>query len=191
VGAVTGQAADAEILAAANEDPRAFALLYDRYAEQLYGYTRRRVGPDVAQDVIANTFLAAFRARGRYDPRRADVRTWLYSILSKELGSHHRKESARYRLYGRIRVEPVGADIADQVGEAVTAAAARAPLAAALARLSGRDRDVLLLVAWGELTYDEVAQALDIPVGTVRSRLNRARRKVRAVLADSDVKEMP
>jgi RNA polymerase sigma-70 factor (ECF subfamily) len=191
VWAVTAQATDAEILAAANEDPHAFALLYDRYAEQLYMYTRRRVGPDVAQDLVANTFLAAFRARGRYDPRRADARTWLYSILSKEIGSYYRKESARYRLYRRIRVDPMGEDPADRVGEAVTAAAARAPLAAALAGLSGRDRDVLLLVAWGDLTYDEVAQALAIPVGTVRSRLNRARRKVRAVLADKDVRGMP
>jgi DNA-directed RNA polymerase specialized sigma24 family protein len=85
VWAVTAQATDAEILVAANEDPHAFALLYDRYAEQLYTYTRRRVGPDVAQDLVADTFLAAFRARGRYDPRRADARSWLYSVVYKLL----------------------------------------------------------------------------------------------------------
>jgi RNA polymerase sigma-70 factor (ECF subfamily) len=191
VRAVTVQSTDAESLMAADGDTHAFALLYDRYAEQLYGYAQRRVGPDVAQDVVANTFLAAFRARERYEPSRCDLRTWLYSILSKELVTHYRKEAARYRLHARIPADPAGEDFADRVGDAVTAAAVWAPVAKALAGCSGRDRDVLLLVAWGDLSYEEVAQALEIPIGTVRSRLNRVRRKLRAELADLDVRGMP
>ena len=71
----------------------------------------------------------------------------------------------------------------DQVAADVTAGAMRGLLAAALAGLSAGDRDVLLLIAWEQLTYDETAHALGIPVGTVRSRLNRARSAVRAALA--------
>jgi RNA polymerase sigma-70 factor (ECF subfamily) len=130
---LTAEATDADLLAAAGENPHAFAVLYDRYAEGLYTYARRRVGPDVAPDLVANTFLAAFRARNRYDPRRAAARTWLYSILSKELASHYRAESARYRMYARLRADPAGEDIAERVGAVVTATAVRAALAVALA----------------------------------------------------------
>jgi RNA polymerase sigma factor (sigma-70 family) len=73
-------------------------------------------------------------------------------------------------------------DAVDAVVDRVSASAARNQLAAALAALPARDRDVLLLVAWGDFAYGDVASALGIPIGTVRSRLNRARRKVRAAL---------
>jgi RNA polymerase sigma factor (sigma-70 family) len=73
---------------------------------------------------------------------------------------------------------------ADRVDADVTAQSSRGELALALASLSAGDRDVLLLVAWGDFSYEEVARALNIPIGTVRSRLNRARRKVRAALGD-------
>jgi RNA polymerase sigma-70 factor (ECF subfamily) len=79
---------------------------------------------------------------------------------------------------------PVVDAVDERVVEQVTARAQRARLATALCRLSRADRNVLLLVAWGQLSYDEVAEAMSIPVGTVRSRLNRARRKVREALTD-------
>jgi RNA polymerase sigma-70 factor (ECF subfamily) len=75
---------------------------------------------------------------------------------------------------------------AERVAAGVTASASRPALVEALSGLARRDLDVLLLVAWGDLAYEEVARALGIPVGTVRSRLNRARRKVRAALGDTD-----
>ncbi len=86
------------------------------------------------------------------------------------------------RALARTGVDPIAETWSDRVEDRVTAQAARAPLAAALADLSVRDRHVLLLVAWADLSYLEVAEALDIPVGTVRSRLNRARKKLRSVL---------
>jgi RNA polymerase sigma factor (sigma-70 family) len=183
---------DATLIAASSAEPDRFAELYDRYAAQLYRYAHRRVGPAVAEDVVAETFLAAFAGRAGYDPGRPDARPWLFGILTRQLARHHRAERSDYRAMARAATEPATDDDADGVVTRVAAGAARAPLVAALAGLARRDRDALLLFAWGQLRYEEVAAALGIPVGTVRSRLNRARRKLRAALGDvnpTDTKE--
>jgi RNA polymerase sigma factor (sigma-70 family) len=177
---VLSDSPDAVVIAESRRDGDAFAILYDRYAGELYRYAYRRVGKEIAEDVVAEAFLAAFRARDRYDTSRPDARPWLFAIVTKELARHHRREKARYRALARSPVEPPPDELAEQVAGYVSAQAARRPLAAALARLPARDRDVLLLIAWGDLSYEEVARVLSIPVGTVRSRLNRARRRLRA-----------
>jgi RNA polymerase sigma factor (sigma-70 family) len=177
---------DAAVIRASLDDPDQFAVIYDRYAATLYRYAHQRVGADVADDVVADAFFAAFRARGQYDLSRPDARPWLFGILTRKLASHHRREMARYRAMARSAQEGVVDGPADEVAARVVADSARRPLAAALAALSPGDRDVLLLVAWGQLSYDEVAAALKIPPGTVASRLNRARRKVRKALGGLD-----
>lgn len=177
---------DAAIIQASLGDPDRFAAIYDRYAAILYRYAHQRVGEQIADDAVAETFLAAFRGRGQYDLSRPDARPWLFGILTRKLASHHRKEKARYRAMARSAPEGVLAGPADEVAARVIADSARRPLAAALAALSPGDRDVLLLVAWGQLSYEEVAAALRIPTGTVGSRLNRARRKVRKALGGVD-----
>jgi RNA polymerase sigma factor (sigma-70 family) len=91
-----------------------------------------------------------------------------------------------WRAFARTGIEPAAEGHADRVEHRVSAAAVRRELAAALADLAAGDRDVLLLIAWADLNYDEVAAALDTPAGTVRSRLNRARRKVREALGGQD-----
>jgi RNA polymerase sigma factor (sigma-70 family) len=177
---------DAAVIRASLADPDRFAVIYDRYAAMLYRYAHQRVGPEIADDVVAEAFLAAFRGRASYDLDRQDARPWLFGILTREMATHHRRERARYRAMARSAPEPVQDGPADQVAARVVAGAARGPLAAALAGLAPGDRDVLLLVAWGQLSYDEVADALHIPQGTVGSRLNRARRKVRKALGGLD-----
>jgi RNA polymerase sigma factor (sigma-70 family) len=177
---------DAAVIRASLREPDLFAVLYDRYAAQLYRYAHRRLGPEAAEDVVAEAFTAAFARREHYDTTRTDARPWLFGIVTKVVASHHRQEEARYRAVARSPLDVAAEGHADRVDARVAATAARGPLAAALARLSRGDRDVLLLVAWGDLSYEEVAQALAIPVGTVRSRLNRARRKVRAALGGVD-----
>lgn len=176
------ETSDARLLKESVRDPDRFGELYDRHSGQLYGYAFRRVGPDVADDVVAETFLAAFRHRHRYDASRPDALPWLFGIVTREISRHHRKEKARLRALSRIGPDPVVDGVAQRAADDVSARAARGQLASALARLSVRDRDVLLLIAWGGLSYDEVATALQIPVGTVRSRLNRARRQTREAL---------
>jgi RNA polymerase sigma factor (sigma-70 family) len=175
-----GEATDAEIIRASWHSPDRFGALYDRYATVLYGYACMRVGRSHAEDVVADTFLAAFAQRKGYDLTRNSARPWLFGILTNKIAERGRAEKTHYRAYARAWQSPVMDGIADRVADQVTAQAERGRLARALSRLSAADRHVLLLVAWGQLSYDEVAQALRIPTGTVASRMNRARRKVRA-----------
>jgi len=175
-------ATDAEIVRASWHTPDRFGVLYDRYARVLHGYASQRVGVTAAEDVVADTFLDAFAQRRRYDLTRADARPWLFGILSHKIARRSRAERAHYRAHARAWPPPPADGLADRVADQVSAQAQRGALAEALCRLSSGDRDVLLLIAWGQLSYEEVAQALNIPVGTVRSRLNRARRKVRQAM---------
>ncbi len=181
-----GEVTDAEIIRASWHSPDRFGALYDRYAMVLYGYACLRVGRSCADDVVADTFLAAFAQRQTYDVARSSARPWLFGILTNKIAERSRAEKIHYRAYARAWQNPVVEGIADRVADQVTAQAQRGRLVAALRRLSAGDRHVLLLFAWGQLSYDEVAQALRIPAGTVASRLNRARRKVRAALDDED-----
>ena len=173
---------DAELIARSVDDPAEFAPLFDRHATTVHRYLGRRVG-DLADDLLSETFLVAFRRRGAYRAEHVDVRPWLFGIATNLVHGHSRTERRRYKALARAGAEPDTAAGSDEVHARVDAAALRGPLAEALAGLEERDRDVLLLVAWGQLGYEEIAAVLEIPVGTVRSRLNRARRQTRAALA--------
>ncbi|MEU6278252.1 sigma-70 family RNA polymerase sigma factor [Streptomyces populi] len=174
---------DAETVVQSLEQPELFALLYDRYAPDIHRYAARRLGAAAADDITADTFLVAFRIRSRYDSTRANARPWLYGIAGNLIGKQRRAEVRALRALARTGHDPLAASGGEFWTEDTDSRiAAQGPLAGALAGLSAPDRHVLLLVAWAELTYQEVAEALDIPVGTVRSRLNRARRKVRTAL---------
>ncbi|MFF5846487.1 RNA polymerase sigma factor [Streptomyces massasporeus] len=170
---------DAELIRASLQEPERFAALFDRHAPAIHQYVARRLGRDAADDVTAETFLTAFRIRARFDPARAGVRPWLYGIAAKHIGRHRRQEVQALKLLARTGHDPVADSWTDSADDRVAAEAAARPLAGALARLSAGDRHVLLLFAWADFSYQEIAEALGIPVGTVRSRLNRARRKLR------------
>ncbi|SDJ71718.1 RNA polymerase sigma factor [Nonomuraea jiangxiensis] len=170
---------DATLIERSLREPETFALLFDRHAPLLHRYVTRRLGPSEAEDVVADTFLAAFQHRGGYDSGRSDARPWLYGIASNLIGKRRRAEAALYRAYVRSGVHPADGP---QVEDGLNTLAVNRPLARALLRLKPADRDVLLLVAWAELSYQEVAGALAIPPGTVASRLNRARAQIRQAL---------
>jgi RNA polymerase sigma-70 factor (ECF subfamily) len=173
---------DAEIIARSLNEPEVFATLFDRHAEAVHRYLGRRVG-DLADDLVSETFLIGFRRRSAYRPEHVEVRPWLIGIATNLVHGHVRSELRRYRALGRAAAEPLrhGADPGDSA-DRLDAQAMRGPLAGALAGLKARDRDVLLLFAWAQLSYEEIAAVLDIPLGTVRSRLNRARRQTRSAL---------
>ncbi|MGK5739245.1 RNA polymerase sigma factor [Micromonospora sp. URMC 103] len=189
VHTATGQT-DAEIIARMHGDPEMFAVVFDRYYPDVHGYVSRRLGRDVADDVAAETFLVAFDGWRRYDVRQPSARPWLFGIASNLIAGHQRAEARRYRALARMdqtTTDPDSADgPADRVAGRLDAQAVRARLAAALAGIAPSDREVLLLVAWADLSCEEVARALEIPAGTVRSRLHRARTRLRAALGDTD-----
>jgi RNA polymerase sigma factor (sigma-70 family) len=173
---------DAAVIEASRAEPDRFASLFDRHAPYIHRYLTRRVGRQAADDLVAETFLVAFRKRAGYDRRYRDARPWLYGIATNLVAQHRREEARQFRLRQAAGPDPVEHDHAERAALDVTAQSIRAPLADAVAGLAPPDRDVLLLIAWEQLSYDEVARALNIPVGTVRSRLHRARTKIREVL---------
>ncbi|HKE51810.1 MAG TPA: RNA polymerase sigma factor [Actinomycetes bacterium] len=166
--------------------PERFAVIFDRYAGQIHRYAARRLGPAAADDIVADAFLIAFRHRSRYDTSQASARPWLYGIATNLISRHRRSEVRMYRALARTGLDPVVEPDADRVANSVSAAAAGQQLATALAQLSTGDRHTLLLVAWADLSYEEVATALDVPIGTVKSRLHRARTTVRAALGNTN-----
>ncbi|MFJ8007521.1 RNA polymerase sigma factor [Streptomyces fagopyri] len=179
---VTTEADEAALIAASLTEPERFALLFDRHAPAIHRYVARRLGADAADDVTAETFLTAFRIRVRYDAGRASVRSWLHGIAARLISRHRRDEVKALRILARAGHDPVVVSWTDSADDRVVAQGSSRSLARALAGLSQGDRHALLLFAWADLTYAEIADALEIPVGTVRSRLSRARRKLRTAL---------
>jgi RNA polymerase sigma-70 factor (ECF subfamily) len=173
---------DAAIIERSLWEPEGFAAVFDRHYTRIHGFAGQRLGPSLADDVAAETFLVAFDRRERYDLSRADALPWLYGIASNLISRHHRAEVRQYRALARAGVGEVAESHADRVVTRLDAEAHRGPLMAALAEISAGDRDVLLLVAWAELTSEETGEALGIPAGTARSRLHRARKQLRAAM---------
>ncbi|MGK5552982.1 RNA polymerase sigma factor [Actinomadura kijaniata] len=180
-------AGDAAVIRESWEVPERFSVLFDRYAREIHRYAARRLGADavaLADDVTAETFLVAFRKRGRYDLRREDARPWLYGIAANLIARHRRTETRRLRALARV-TGPDGEAFEDRSVARIDARELQPRLAAALAGLKARERELFLLVAWAELSYEDAAVALGIPVGTVRSRLSRTRAKIRRALGES------
>lgn len=158
-------------------------MLYDRYFVEIHRYAAGRLGPQIADDVAAETFLVAFRKRESFDPARGTVRPWLYGIATNLVAQHRRSEMRRLEALQRAPVTGEADEgHEERVATRLAAAGVQGPLASALSGLPDGDRDVLLLVALADLSYEEVSQTLRIPFGTVGSRLNRVRRKLRAAL---------
>ncbi|HTI23625.1 MAG TPA: RNA polymerase sigma factor [Kutzneria sp.] len=167
------------------------ARLYDEHAPALRRYLARRIGPETADDLVAETFLTAMTGYAGYDQDRAPVRSWLYGIATNLLRRHLRQERRRYQATARLAARDVPGDGHDgAVADRVDADARVRALASALAKLAGPDLDVLLLTSWAGLDSNEVAEALDIPVGTVRSRLHRVRKSLRTCQGGSDATDV-
>jgi RNA polymerase sigma-70 factor (ECF subfamily) len=176
---------DTALVLRSRAEPGCFAELFDRYFGELHRYAARRLGRAGGDDVAAETFLVAFSQRRQFDPDRGSVRVWLYGIATNLIRGLWRDEERGYRAHARSATQAAThAAMEDQATSRVAAVASRDRILAAVADLAERDRDVLLLVVWGELSHEEVAAALAVPVGTVGSRLHRARRHLRAALSD-------
>lgn len=171
---------DAALIAASLECPVRFGAIFDRHATVLHRYLVRRLGPDEAESMVGEVFRIAFEKRHTYDPLRPVARPWLYGIATNLLAKHRRREARRLHAVARLashRLPP--SDLAEGVSGAVDAADLWPRVADAVTALPEPERDALVLHVWEGLSYDEVADALGIPVGTVRSRLNRARGRIR------------
>jgi len=165
--------------------PRAFATLFERHGTSVYRYLVRRVGYQNAEDLVGETFVTAFQSRARYDLSQPDARPWLFGIATNLSRHFWRSEERRRRRHVPGFGDEVTPDHGDEVTSCAFFANQEGAVARALAQLDDAHLDVLLLVAGPGFTYEEVATALGIPIGTVRSRMSRARQRLRELLGDS------
>jgi RNA polymerase sigma factor (sigma-70 family) len=182
----TGEVSDSRSIRASLTDPERFAEIFHRHWDEIYRYIARRLGPEAAEDVGAETFTIAFHRRGRYDLNRPDARPWLYGIATNLIGQHRRAERRRHQLLARADADWVSSSFAAASDARVTAERLGPKIASVLTGLSAADRDLLLLIAWADLTYEEASEALGVPLGTIRSRLHRLRKKIRRAFGGVD-----
>ena len=176
------QASDADLIARSLAEPGLFTAVFDRHSAEILRYVYARLGPELAEDVTAETFLAAFQARARYDGAWPDARPWLYGIAVRQIRRHRRVEARRVRLLRSALADLPAEDHSDRVAERVAAERLGPRLAAVVAALPRQDRELLLLVAWAELSYAEAAAALGTTTSAVKARLHRLRVRMRQEL---------
>lgn len=183
------QVTDAEFAARFRRDPETFTAVYDRYIREIHRYVAGRLDAQTAEDLAAETFCVAFDRRDRFDPERGSLRPWLFGIATTLVARHRRKEARHYQALARVGAERAADSHENRVVASVAAQRMQPQLAKALTSLSRGERDVVLLVALGQLSYEEVAEALGIAPGTVGSRLSRARTKLHKSIDQEAVNE--
>jgi len=182
-----GVDSDVTAMRASVDDPERFAAIFDRNHRVVWTYLARLAGPDIADEVSGEVFLTAFARRAQFDAERGEVRSWLYGIASNMLRTRLRSEGRARRAFVRAAVivmteepDPTNlVDDADQIAGEIEV------LRGALEKLRRDDRELLVLFAWEERSYAQIAETLAIPIGTVRSRMSRARGRLRELLHDS------
>jgi RNA polymerase sigma factor (sigma-70 family) len=182
---------DAEVIARSCTSPAAFGQLFDRHATTMFRYFVRRVGPDDADSLLGELFRIAFEKRAGFDTDRTEARPWLYGIASNLLARHRHGEARRLDATARlVNTSTAAPDLFSEVDARLDASRLWADVAAAIATLPQGERDALLLFAWEGMTYEQIAGALDVPVGTVRSRLNRARGRLRELVGENEEEQV-
>src|SRR5215468_5746716 len=173
---------DGAVIAGSMETPGAFGIIFDRHGSTLLRFLARRVDPAAAEDLLGEVFRIAFERRSGFEQDRDSARPWLYGIAANVVAKYHRSEARRFRAMARVSARRLlDEDPAERAVAAADAGARWALVMDAIGTLPEAERQVLLLFAWEELTYDEIALALGVPVGTVRSRLSRGRARLAAL----------
>jgi len=173
-------------------EPEQFSVIFERHHRVIWTYLARLAGPDTADDVAGEVFTVAFGQRERFDPDRGAVRSWLYGIATNILHTRLRSEARARRAFARAAAAPPAIDDMTAVDEASATADEARRVQAALGRLSRDDRELIVLRAWEQLSYADIAETLGVPIGTVRSRLSRARGRLGELLdTDGELSENP
>jgi RNA polymerase sigma-70 factor (ECF subfamily) len=149
-----------------------FTALFEQHHGAVLGYALRRVDPDTARDVTAETFLVAWRRLG--DAAPAHPRSWFLAVARRVLANELRRQGRAERLVHRIGQHLPGEGSGDDSGVL--------PVAVALEGLSARDREVLILIGWDQLDQREAAAVLGCTVTALKVRLHRARKRLEAAL---------
>ena len=161
------------------DDPEALAALFDRYADRIYNHCFRATGDWAeAEDAVSAVFLEVWRHRHRVRLHDGSALPWLYGVATNVCRNLTRSRRRRVRALAALPPPAAEPDHAERVTDRLGSTARMQEVLAAIQALPDREREVLALVAWSGLTYEQAAAALDVPVGTVRSRLSRARARL-------------
>ena len=182
---------DAALIERSLAQPELFSTIFDRHFAPIHRYLARRVGGTRADDLASQAFAIAFERRASFSRGAQSARPWLFGIATNLVRSEARSERRLLAAVARLDAESAG-DLQEEVERTlarVDASREVERIAGVLAEVDLEQRDVLLLHAWGDLSYEEIARALSVPVGTVRSRLSRARAKCSAVLSNPTAEE--
>jgi RNA polymerase sigma-70 factor (ECF subfamily) len=172
---------DAHAISRSIADPDEFASIFERHYRSIFRYFARRYGVDAADTLAGDVFCVAFDRRSTFDGRSDTALPWLYGIASR-IGANHARAVVRHRTTVATVASQAREHLAN--GPAIAAIERLEPdLERALASLAPDDLEALLLRAWEDLSYSEIAATANVPVGTVRSRLNRAKRQLRDSLS--------
>jgi RNA polymerase sigma factor (sigma-70 family) len=177
---MSGNRTDSEAIAASLAEPGAFGVIFERHYDAVHGYLRRRLDRARADELASQTFLVAFDGRERFDRGRGGARPWLFGIATNLAHNHRRHEIVELRAAAALAPENVVA--IDGVEARLDAERLRGRLAQGLSELPAEEADVLCLLVWAELNQAGIADALEVPLGTVKSRLSRARGRLRQSL---------
>jgi RNA polymerase sigma-70 factor (ECF subfamily) len=168
-------------------EAEAFEALFERSHRAIFRFARSRVGPDLADEIVADTFATAWRIRHRIAASMAKPESWLFGIASKVIVQHARAEARWLDMCAQTAIQSTDAtestDDEATIGDRLEAQLGASALAAALAKVPRREREPFLLHVLGELPYEEIAEVLNIPIGTVRSRISRSRARLSKQLA--------
>lgn len=166
-------------------DPDAFGVLFDDHSRVVYNLAFRLTGNwHEAEEVVSLTFLEAWRLRGRVEPDGESLRPWLMGITVNVVRNFSRAARRHQAAMARLPEPAPVPDFADELAERIDDAGRLAAVRAAFSGLRPAEQDVVALCVWSGLDYAAAARALGVPVGTVRSRLSRARRKLRLLALD-------
>lgn len=162
----------------------ALTALFDRHGDAIYNFCFRRTASwHAAEDATATVFLEAWRSRGRMSAYDESALPWLYGIANNVCRNQARTTKRHLHAVGRMPSETAAPDHADRVADQIDGERRMVEVLGAIRRLPLHEQEVLALVTWTGLSYEQAAAALDVPVGTVRSRLSRARQRLTASLA--------
>jgi RNA polymerase sigma factor (sigma-70 family) len=176
---------DGETIELSWEVPERFGRIFDRHFASIFAFCARRVGPVLAEDIVNETFCVAFDRRHRYHSRdRPNARPWLMGIAINVMRHEFRRQLRERGALGRIPIEEYHPDHDASVVDDFETASKIERVHGAITKLPSQELEALLLSALEQLTYEQIAEVLQVPVGTVRSRIHRARKHLGELTAD-------
>lgn len=164
---------------------QAFGQVFDEHAPTIYRYVARRVGAQAAEDVTADVFCSAYAGAATFDPGRGTPIAWLMGITTNALANHWRREQRYLSAIAEVGIDPLRTDAVPSAERGASATVETQAVARVLTELPDGEREALMLYAWADLGYGDIAAALGIPIGTVRSRIARARQRLRDELQNT------